>query len=156
VHNIWILVPNSGNRHNGKDWETTSVNGPAVVSVLDYSPTPTYNGFVRYDMKNAGYGWVFPIDGNSQPDCAAAASTAPSGSTMPSLQSLCEALPEVVVLQYLSTHPEITDASGRAVTGITSEATMRAVFSDLQKKGEIEKVPGKSGAAAAWRKKVSG
>ena len=72
------------------------------------------------------------------------------------MQSLCEALPETVVLQYLNTHPEITDATGRSLTGITSEATMQSVFSDLQKKGEIEMVAGKSGAAAAWRKKVAG
>jgi hypothetical protein len=149
VPNIWVRVPSSGIRQSGKGWETTSVSGPAVVSLLDYTPIPTYSPFVGYGAKNIGYGWVFPIDGRSQPDCGRASSTAPSGSSMPSIQSLCEALPEEVVVQYLSTHPSITDATGKSLTGITSEDTMQSVFADLQHKGEIEKVPG---TASAWRK----
>ena len=43
IPNIWILVPSSGIRQNGNGWETTSVSGPAVVSLLDYTPAPTYN-----------------------------------------------------------------------------------------------------------------
>ena len=70
IPNIWILVPNSGTRPNGNSWETTSVNGPAVVSLLDYTPTPTYNLSDSYDKSNVGYGWVFPIDGKSEPNCA--------------------------------------------------------------------------------------
>jgi hypothetical protein len=149
VPNIWIRVPSSGSRQSGHGWETTSVNGPAVVSLLDYTPIPTYSPFVGYGAKNIGYGWVFPIDGRSQPDCGRASSTAPSGSSMPSIRSLCEALPEQVVVQYLSTHPSITDGAARSLTGITSEDTMQSVFADLQHKGEIEKVPG---TASAWRK----
>jgi hypothetical protein len=146
--NIWILVPNSGIPQTGNGWETTSVSGPAVVSLLDYTPTATYNPSVSYDKSNVGYGWVFPIDGSSQPDCASAASASPPGSSMPSIQSLCEALPEQVVLGYLGNHAEITDAIGRSLTG-TSEDTIKAVFNDLRNKGEIEMVPG---SASAWRK----
>lgn len=152
--NIWILVPNSGIRQNGKGWETTSVNGPAVVSLLDYTPTPTYNPSDSYGMNNVGYGWVFPIDGNSEPDCASASSTSPPGSSMPSVQSLCEALPEEIVMAYLNNHEEITNAIGRSLTGITSENSMTDVFYSLRNKGEIEMVPGKSGGASAWRKKA--
>ena len=54
---------------------------------------------------------------------------------------------------YLNSHAEITDAIGRSLTGITSEASMTDVFHSLQNKGEIEMVPGKNGSASAWRKK---
>jgi hypothetical protein len=153
--NIWILVPNSGTRQSGKGWETTSVSGPAVVSLLDYTPAPTYNPSDSNDKKSVGYGWVFPIDGSSEPNCASASSNSPSGSSMPSLQSLCEALPEEIVMAYLNNHEEITNAIGRSLTGITSENSMTDVFHSLQSKGEIEMVPGKTGSASAWRKKAS-
>jgi hypothetical protein len=154
--NIWIRVPNSGTRHNGNGWETTSVGGPAVVSLLDYTPTPTYSPSDSYDAKSVGYGWVFPIDGKSEPDCASASSTSPLGSSMPSVQSLCEALPEEIVVAYLNNHEEITNVIGRSLTGITSEKSMTNIFYSLRKKGEIEMVPGKSGSASAWRKKEPG
>ena len=124
-----------------------------MVSLLDYTPTPTYNPSDSYDTNNVGYGWVFPIDGKSEPDCASASSTSPRGSSMPSMQSLCEALPEEIVMEYLSNHEEITNAIGRSLTGITSENSMTDVFHSLQNKGEIEMVPGKTGSASAWRKK---
>ena len=153
--NIWILVPSSGIGQNGNGWETTSVSGPAVISLLDYTPTPTYNPSDGYDKSNVGYGWVFPINGSSEPDCASASSTSPSGSSMPSMQSLCEALPEEIVMSYLDNHAEITNAIGRSLTGITSDNSMTDVFQSLRDKGEIELVPGKSGTAAVWRKKKS-
>jgi hypothetical protein len=152
VPNIWILVPNSGSRPAGKGYETTSVNGPGLVSLLDYTPTTTYDPSVSSDKKNVGYGWAFPIDGKSQPDCGNASSTSPSGPSMPSLQALCIALPAEVVVQYLNDHAEITDATARSLTGVTSEDSMKAVFNSLRKNGEIEMVPGKSDT---WRKKES-
>ncbi len=151
--NIWILVPNRGVLRTGKGWETTSVSGPAVVSLLDYTPTPTYN---PSDSNDVGYGWVFPIDGSSQPDCARASSTSPPGSSTPSMQSLCEALPKEIVMEYLNDHAEITNAIARSLTGITSENSMNDVFDSLRNSGEIEMVPGKSGSASAWRKKELG
>ncbi len=151
--NIWILVPNSGIRQTGNGWETTSVSGPAVVSLLDYTPTPTYNPSTSYEKNSVGYGWVFPIDGSSEPDCAIASSTSPRGSSIPSMQSLCEALPEEIVMEYLSNHEKITNAIGRSLTGITSESSMTEVFHSLQSKGEIEMVPGTRGSASAWSKK---
>jgi hypothetical protein len=154
--NIWILVPNSGTGQNGNGWETTSVSGPAVVSLLDYSPPPTYNPSDSHDVSNVGYGWVFPIDGSSEPDCASASSTSPRGSSMPSIQSLCEALPEEIVMSYLNNHAEITNAIGRSLTGITSQNEMTDVFQNLRSKGEIEMVRGKSASASAWRKKETG
>jgi hypothetical protein len=155
IPNIWILVPSSGTHQNGNSWETTSVSGPAVVSLLDYTPTPTYDPSDSHDKKNVGYGWVFPIDATSEPDCAGASSTSPRGSTMPSMQSLCEALPEEVVMEYLNNHKEISNAIGRSLTGITSENSMTDIFHSLRNKGEIEMVPGTSGSASAWRKKQS-
>jgi len=156
LSNVWILVPNSGTSKTGNSWETTLVSGPAVVSLLDYTPTPTYNSADSYGKNAVGYGWVFPIDGSSQPDCAGASSTSPRESAMPSIQSLCEALPEEIVIDYLSNHQEITNAIGRSLTGITSQNSMTDVFYSLRDKGEIEMVPGKGGNASAWRKKESG
>ena len=156
LSNIWILVPNSGVLRTGKGWETTSVSGPAVVSLLDYTPTPTYSPSDSYGSNNVGYGWVFPIDGRSQPDCASASSTSPRGSSMPSVQSLCEALPKEIVMEYLNSHAEITNSIARSLTGITSENSMNDVFYSLRNSGEIEMVPGKSGTASAWRKKEHG
>lgn len=153
LSNIWILVPNSGTSQTGNDWETTLVSGPAVVSLLDYTPTPTYNPSDSYHTNTVGYGWVFPLDGKSQPDCASASSTSPRGSSMPSMQSLCEALPEEIVVEYLNNHEEITNTVGRSLTGIASQKSMTDVFYSLRNKGEIEMVPGKSGSASAWRKK---
>jgi hypothetical protein len=151
LSNIWILVPNSGN-----GWETASVNGPALVSLLDYTPAPTYDPSKSYGSKSAGYGWVFPIDGKSEPDCASAASTSPSGSLVPSVQALCEALPEEIVMGYLNTHAAITSAIARSLTGVRSESTLTSVLEHLRANGEIELVPGKSGSASEWRKKASG
>ena len=156
LSNVWILVPNSGISKTGNSWETTLVSGPAVISLLDYTPTPTYNPADSYGKNAVGYGWAFPIDGSSQPDCAGASSASPRGSAMPSMQALCEALPEQIVVDYLSNHQEITNAIGRSLTGITSEKSMTDVFNSLRDKGEIEMVPGKSGKASAWRKKEPG
>jgi hypothetical protein len=98
---------------------------------------------------------VFPIDSNSEPDCASASSTSPRGSSLPSVQYLCEALPEELVMAYLRKHDEITNAIGRFLTRITSENSMTDVIQTVRDRGEIEMVPGKSGKASAWRKKVS-
>ena len=156
LSNVWILVPNSGISKTGVSWETTLVSGPAVVSLLDYTPALTYSPTDSYGKSAIGYGWVFPLDGSSQPDCAGASSTSPRGSAMPSIQSLCEALPEEIVMGYLSNHKEITNSIGRSLTGITSQSSMTDVFHSLQKKGEIEMVSTKGGTASAWRKKEAG
>jgi ATP-dependent DNA helicase RecG len=59
---------------------------------------------------------------------------------------------EESVMDYLSNHDEITNRVARELTGITSENTMKEVFLRLAKRGLIEKIPGRSGAASAWRK----
>ena len=62
------------------------------------------------------------------------------------------AQPEESVMDYLSNHPEITNKIARDLTGITSENSMKEVFLRLKKRSLIEPVPGKAGAASAWRK----
>lgn len=57
-----------------------------------------------------------------------------------------------LVMQYLETHDEITNSIARELTGHTSENTMKDVFKRLQKSGHLERVPGKLGNKAAWRK----
>ena len=62
------------------------------------------------------------------------------------------AAPEESVMDYLLNHPEITNKIARELTGITSENSMKDVFLRLKKRLLIEPVPGKTGAASAWRK----
>ncbi|MDB5853321.1 MAG: ATP-dependent helicase RecG [Herminiimonas sp.] len=64
------------------------------------------------------------------------------------------ASPEESVMDYLQNHAEITNRIARALTGITSENTMKLVFLRLHGRDLIERVPDKKGPAAAWRKKV--
>ena len=62
------------------------------------------------------------------------------------------ASPAESVMDYLENHQEIKNGIARELTGITSENTMKEVFLKLAKSGLIERVPGKLGASAAWRK----
>jgi ATP-dependent DNA helicase RecG len=66
------------------------------------------------------------------------------------------AAPEESVMDYLSNHEEITNRIARELTGITSENTMKEVFLRLAKRKLIERVPGRAGASAAWRKYTGG
>lgn len=63
------------------------------------------------------------------------------------------ASPEEAVMEYLDTHEEIVNRTGREITGITSENSMKNVFYRLRDRGLIEPVPGRTGFASAWRKK---
>lgn len=62
------------------------------------------------------------------------------------------ARPQEIVLQYLDSHDEITNAIARELTGINSENTMKEVFYDLRDTGVIERVPGKAGNKSAWQR----
>jgi len=62
------------------------------------------------------------------------------------------ASPEEMVMDYLENHAEIANRTARALTGITSENSMKDVFLRLQKSGLIERVPNRRGNAAAWQK----
>jgi len=59
-------------------------------------------------------------------------------------------------MDYLANHTEITNRIARDLTGISSENTMKEVFLRLAKRKLIERVPGRKGAASAWRKFVYG
>jgi ATP-dependent DNA helicase RecG len=62
------------------------------------------------------------------------------------------ASPGEAVMDYLANHDSITNRVARELTGISSENSMKEVFYKLAKSGLIERVEGKKGAAAAWRK----
>lgn len=66
------------------------------------------------------------------------------------------ARPQEIVMEYLETHGEITNATGRGLTGITSENTMKDVFYSLRRAGKIEMVPGRRGSLSAWRNVQNG
>ena len=61
------------------------------------------------------------------------------------------ASPEDIVLEYLQKHEEINNTTGRELTGIQSENTMKNVFKRLQNRAILEPVPGKKSAASSWR-----
>jgi len=66
------------------------------------------------------------------------------------------ASPEQLVIEYMNTHGEITNAIGRDLTAIKSENTMKEVFYRLRDRGLLEQIPEKKGRSSAWRKKQSG
>jgi ATP-dependent DNA helicase RecG len=59
-------------------------------------------------------------------------------------------------MKYLATHEEIVNRTGRQITGITSENSMKSVFYKLRDRSLIEPVPGRVGFSAAWRRKRRG
>lgn len=61
------------------------------------------------------------------------------------------ASPEELVIDYLKSNCEITNRIARDVTGIKSENVMKKVFLRLKERGVIEPIPGRRGAAYAWR-----
>ncbi|WP_246528035.1 ATP-binding protein [Pseudarthrobacter albicanus] len=61
------------------------------------------------------------------------------------------ARPEELILEYLESHPEITNRVARDITGIQSENLVKQRFYNLQDAGSIERVPGKAGSSSAWR-----
>ncbi len=62
---------------------------------------------------------------------------------------------EDTVMEYLDNNPTITNRVARELTGIRSENSMKVVFWRLRDRGLIEQVPGRSGFASAWQKKLS-
>lgn len=62
------------------------------------------------------------------------------------------ASPEEIVMEFLGKNLEITNREARALCGVRSENSMKAVFKRLQKREMIEPVPGRSQFKAAWRK----
>lgn len=60
--------------------------------------------------------------------------------------------PEQLVMEYMESHDEITNAIARELTGIKSENSMKNVFYRLRDRGLLEQVPGKFGIRAAWRR----
>jgi len=62
------------------------------------------------------------------------------------------ALPTEAILTYLETHPQITNAEARILTGIKSENAVKKEFYKLRDQGVIERVPDKGGGHAAWRR----
>jgi ATP-dependent DNA helicase RecG len=65
------------------------------------------------------------------------------------------ARPQEIVMEYLASHSEITNAIGRGLTGITSENTMKEIFYSLRRAKQIEMIPDRRGSLSAWRKVLS-
>jgi ATP-dependent DNA helicase RecG len=59
-------------------------------------------------------------------------------------------------MQYLNEHSEISNKVVRELTGIGSENKVKTIFQRLMKANQIERVPGKGGGSAAYRKAEPG
>ncbi|GAB3796228.1 hypothetical protein GCM10027605_03770 [Micromonospora zhanjiangensis] len=60
--------------------------------------------------------------------------------------------PEEIIMEYLDENPEVTNRKVRELTGIGSENEVKRIFYRLAQANQIERVPGKGGGHAAWRK----
>jgi ATP-dependent DNA helicase RecG len=60
--------------------------------------------------------------------------------------------PEEIIMEYLEDNPEVTNRKVRELTGIGSENEVKRIFYRLAQANQIERVPGKGGGHAAWRK----
>jgi ATP-dependent DNA helicase RecG len=65
------------------------------------------------------------------------------------------ASPEELILEYLEDHDEINNRTVRELASIGSENKVKTIFQRMMKAGVIERVPGKEGASAAYRKSPS-
>jgi ATP-dependent DNA helicase RecG len=74
------------------------------------------------------------------------------GSVQITLHHESLASPEQIVLEYLKSEPEITNAIGRDLTGIKSENSMKGVFYKLREAGELEQTPKIKGKKPSWRR----
>jgi ATP-dependent DNA helicase RecG len=63
------------------------------------------------------------------------------------------ASPEVAIMEYLGTHPQVTNSVARDLCHIGSENKVKRVFEKMINSGLIEKVPGSKGNKTAYRKK---
>jgi hypothetical protein len=68
--NIWILIPQAMTFTSGNPWETTSVTGPGALDLNGFTLPATYSSQYSIGNGRPGYGWAFPVDGTSAPDCA--------------------------------------------------------------------------------------
>jgi len=62
------------------------------------------------------------------------------------------ASPEDTVLKFLDSHQTITNRIARAITGVSSENTMKEVFYRLRDRNLLQRVMGESGPKNAWEK----
>lgn len=63
--------------------------------------------------------------------------------------------PEEIIMEYLIDHLDVTNRKVRELTGIGSENEVKRIFYRLANANQIERVPGKGGGHAAWRKVVN-
>jgi ATP-dependent DNA helicase RecG len=61
------------------------------------------------------------------------------------------ASPEEMIVEYLGSHDEISNAVVRQLTGIGSENTVKRIFKRMIKAGELESIPDRSLRDSAYR-----
>jgi ATP-dependent DNA helicase RecG len=61
--------------------------------------------------------------------------------------------PEIVIVEYLKTHEQITNKIARELCHIGSENRVKRIFEKLMEKGLIERVPGLLSSKTAYQKK---
>lgn len=60
--------------------------------------------------------------------------------------------PEEIIMEYLEKNEDVTNRKVRELTGIGSENEVKRIFLRLANSKQIERVPGRGGGWAAWRK----
>lgn len=61
------------------------------------------------------------------------------------------ASPEEMIIEYLQSHPEISNSVVRRLAGIGSENTVKRIFQRMIRVGELEPIPGRPLRDAAYR-----
>lgn len=116
---------------------------PTVVRLLNKYPDPP--------NKDIGEGLRTVVDKMAEAKLKAPVFRVEGGYFIAELGHTPLARPQEIVIEYLASHPEVTNSIGRSLTGITSENAMKDVFYSLRDAGKIERVPGKAGSKSAWR-----
>jgi len=62
------------------------------------------------------------------------------------------ASPEEMIVEYLTTNSEISNAVVRELANIGSENTVKRIFQKMIRAGELESIPGRSLRSAAYRR----
>ncbi len=123
--------------------DTQSARNPSLVRLINKFPDPP--------NKDVGEGLDTAFRAMEQLRLKPPIITETPNSVLVKIKHESLGSPEELVLQYLENHSEITNKIARDITGIKSENGMKDVFIRLKKRGLLEIIPERKGAASAWR-----
>jgi ATP-dependent DNA helicase RecG len=124
--------------------DTQSARNPTVVRLINKFPNPP--------NKDVGEGLNTAFDAMKNLRLRPPSIQETDNSVLVVIRHEPLASPEQIVMDYLKSHAEINNRTARELTGIKSENSMKNVFLRLKERGELEQLPDRKGARAAWRK----